>query len=327
VGPGDNSYTPTMSSPTTAKKEKIDLKNSKNASVWAKIKRKVTNASDDISKSQIIQKGGSFIDPIDASNLEVDMDNALGKGSFGAVYTGTYLGGKVAVKVLHIVDKKDFPNEVSILCNIRHPNCVLCIGYTIEPNCAIIMEWMPFGSLYSFLTENAIEFPLNRDMALQLIVGLSYLHVRKIIHRDLKSQNVLIASDYSVKISDFGCSKLMEGTSSLSNTVVGTPTYLSSEIVLESKPYTEQSDIYSKGIVLWEIFTNDANPFGAYPQLNSLNPLSIAIQIQTQNLRPKIEEIKDIKLAKVISQMWDKNPANRPELKLVSKLLSDLTKY
>jgi len=182
------------------------------------------------------------------------------------------------------------------------------------------MEWLPVGDLTKFLYSHTIEMSLKVSMSLQLVVGLSYLHSKKILHRDLKTQNLLLTSDYQLKISDFGCSKLTSGTAT--SNIVGTPIYLASEIVLESKPYTEKSDIYAVGIILWEIFENNPQPFSMYPNLTTLNALSMAIQIQTQNLRPIFETITEVNLQNLIYSLWDRDPNKRPELKAVSSFLN-----
>jgi len=262
-------------------------------------------------------------------------NDILWKGISGITYKGSFLNGtKVAVKILSILDSKVFINEIKLLMKLRHPNCVRLIGYTTAPNHMIVMELYP-TNLHKLLNENTIELKLKKSLSLDVISGLVYLHFSSIIHRDLKTQNILITKDYTACITDFGVSKSINTVSNNSLRVVGTPTYMAPEIcslLLSDITYTIKSDYYSLGIILWEIFENNPLPyFKEYPQIYSaFSSLAIAPFIHQNKIRPVFEELnnnqllfKDLK--EQISQLWSEEPNQRPnELTTITQIIERL---
>jgi len=249
--------------------------------------------------------------PIDPSLISYDKEKELGKGSFGAVYQGTYTGITVAVKVLHTVDLTQFVKEIQILCSIKHPHCVLCLGWTQSPKPAMIMEWVPNGTLTSLLRNKTLTFNEHKQMAKEAVSGLNYLHSQNVLHRDLKSLNILVGENYHLKITDFGCSKFIDSLQ-MQNTLVGTPFYIAPEIINNNCEYSEKSDVYALGIVLWEIFENNSLPFVTeHPSFANSNAIATILAIHKNEYRPHFNNTKNPALRKLISQLWDANPANR----------------
>jgi hypothetical protein len=201
---------------------------------------------------------------IPKSSLYVSTEK-LGEGSFGVVYKGRYNDTVVAVKMVkHFqVDEifvVDFCREVETLGSLAHPNIVKFVGVCIEPpHLCIVTEFVERGSLRNLLTDVtvSIDEKLILKMALDICKAMTYLHQMNIIHRDLKSDNLLVTLDWSVKVADFGLAKLIRtGTSrTLSKTNnIGTIAWVAPE-GLRGRKLTSKSDVYSFGIVLWEMFT------------------------------------------------------------------------
>ncbi|KAH3757110.1 Serine/threonine-protein kinase CTR1 [Pelomyxa schiedti] len=192
----------------------------------------------------------------------------VGTGSFGEVYHAKWNGTAIAVKRLFGQDavNEDLLHELSILCQLRHPNIVLLMGVSVDDSSkyCIITEFIDLGSLFSLIHENTkVELTvIQRDMLLtDTARGISYLHGLSppVMHRDLKSPNVLVTSTLQAKIADFGVSREIRPSSSLM-TMVGTPQWAAPE-VLRGELYSEKADIYSFGVIMWETFTGET-PFG-----------------------------------------------------------------
>jgi len=144
-------------------------------------------------------------------NLSVDdvkLDRfPVSYGGFGAIYVGYYGGLKIAAKHLYNAYSMDeFQNEVKLMCQLRHPHCILCIGYVLE-NKLIVMEWIGGGDLESLIRKNINDLKLKKRICEEIIIGLSYLHSKGVVHRDLKPANILLTEFNQVKITDFGLSK------------------------------------------------------------------------------------------------------------------------
>ncbi|VVB09138.1 unnamed protein product [Arabis nemorensis] len=193
--------------------------------------------------------------------------HVLGKGGFGTVYKGKLLDGNqdVAVKILKESEGngKDFINEVASMSRTSHVNIVSLLGFCYEGNKrAIIYEFMPNGSLDKFISENMstkMDWAKLYDIALGISRGLEYLHnrcVSRIVHFDIKPQNILIDQDLCPKISDFGLAKLCKNKESIMSMLDarGTAGYIAPEVF--SKNYggvSHKSDVYSYGMVVLEM--------------------------------------------------------------------------
>uniref|UniRef100_A0ACD5YI54 Uncharacterized protein n=1 Tax=Avena sativa TaxID=4498 RepID=A0ACD5YI54_AVESA len=190
--------------------------------------------------------------------------NVLGAGGFGCVYKGNFDGGFVAaVKRLGGEDQeyeKEFENELDLLQRIRHSNIVSLVGFCIhEENRFIVYELMENGSLETQLhgpsDGSALSWHIRMKIALDTARGLEYLHEHcnpPIIHRDLKSSNILLDSDFNAKISDFGLAVSSGNRSKGNLKLSGTLGYVAPEYLLDGK-LTEKSDVYAFGVVLLEL--------------------------------------------------------------------------
>ncbi|KAK1433192.1 hypothetical protein QVD17_10100 [Tagetes erecta] len=193
----------------------------------------------------------------------------IGEGGFGSVYRGTLADGQeVAVKVRSATSTqgtREFNNELTLLSAIRHENLVPLLGYCYENEQQILVyPFMSNGSLQDRLygeasKRRALDWPTRLSIALGSARGLSYLHTfsgRSVIHRDVKSSNILLDNSMCAKVADFGFSKYapQEGDSNASLEVRGTAGYLDPEYY-STQHLSAKSDVFSYGVVLLEIIT------------------------------------------------------------------------
>eukprot|EP00727_Mastigamoeba_balamuthi_P012937 m51a1_g8266 putative serine threonine kinase (1615) ;mRNA; r:28556-34364 len=185
----------------------------------------------------------------------------IGRGNFGSVFKGEWKGQTVVVKKFYQqkVDKVTLAElerqlkEISILTELRHPSIVLFMGACLEPNdMFIITEWMDMGSLREVLSAQKIESPVGIQILSSVCQGMTYLHMTNIVHRDLKSSNILLNKKWDVKLSDFGLAAIKSTSKTM--TVCGTVAWMAPE-VLVSSDYSEKSDVYGFAMVMYEILT------------------------------------------------------------------------
>ncbi|XP_059638957.1 putative leucine-rich repeat receptor-like protein kinase At2g19210 [Cornus florida] len=209
----------------------------------------------------------------EVQSITNNFQRVVGKGGFGTVYHGHVGDTQVAVKMLSsssIQGYKEFQAEAKLLMSVHHKNLTSLVGYCNEgTNMGIIYEYMANGDLAKHLSgthvtlenrnQNVLSWEERLQIATDAAQGLEYLHhgcKPPIIHRDVKSTNILLNEKFQAKIADFGLSRVIptEGGTHVSTIVAGTPGYLDPEYFI-SNWLTEKSDVYSFGIVILEIIT------------------------------------------------------------------------
>ncbi|GMI83833.1 hypothetical protein like AT4G03230 [Hibiscus trionum] len=199
-------------------------------------------------------------------------ENKLGKGGFGPVYMGKLPGGEeVAVKRLSSVSGQgleEFKNEVVLIAKLQHRNLVRLLGYCIRGEEKILLyEYMPNKSLDSLLFGETSSQQLDWETRFNIILGIArgmlYLHQDsrlRIIHRDLKTSNILLDAEMNPKISDFGLARMIQGKQTEANTarVIGTYGYMAPEYAVDGL-FSVKSDVFSFGIVMLEIISGKKN--------------------------------------------------------------------
>jgi len=230
-------------------------------------------------------------------------------------------GTEVAVKRLVNMApsaQKEFRREVAMLHKLRHPHVILFMGAcTLAPELCIIMEHARIGSLYSVLRNkhNQIDMATVVRWATETAKGMNYLHTRTpaIVHRDLKSVNLLVDADWHIKVSDFGLART-KATSQHAYTQVGTWGWMAPE-VLDNKPYDEKADVYSFGVVLWELLTRE-EPF------KGMHPMQIMRAIDRGERPPLPADVNcPASYLELLHGCWDADPPSRPTFEQVLEQL------
>ncbi|KAM1171911.1 hypothetical protein ACFX2I_022070 [Malus domestica] len=284
---------------------------------------------------------------IDLAKLEIRY--IVARGTYGTVFRGTYDDQDVAVKLLDWGEdsyatvaetaalRASFQKEVAVWHKLDHPNVTKFIGASMGTSdlkiptkgsssdgvishparaCCVIVEYVAGGTLKQYLIRNRhkkLAFKVVVQLALDLSRGLSYLHSQKIVHRDVKTENMLLDTRINLKIADFGVARVEAQNPRDMTGETGTLGYMAPE-VLDGKPYNRRCDVYSFGICLWEIYCCDM----PYPDLSFADVSSAVVR---QNLRPEIPKCCPSSLANIMRMCWDGNADKRPEMGDVVKLL------
>ncbi|XP_073277899.1 G-type lectin S-receptor-like serine/threonine-protein kinase At4g03230 isoform X1 [Primulina huaijiensis] len=234
------------------------------------------------------------LDIVSSSTDKFSDANKLGRGGFGSVYKGKFPGGQeIAVKRLSSCSGqgiKEFQNEVVLISKLQHRNLVRLLGYSLNKHEKLLLyEYMPNRSLDAFIFDQEnrllLDWKKRFDIILGIARGLLYLHQDsrlRVIHRDLKTSNILLDENMNPKISDFGLARIVEGRAEASTkNVIGTLGYMSPEYALEGK-FSTKSDVFSFGVVLLEIVSGKKNT-GFYNPEQVLNLLRYAWILWTEN--------------------------------------------
>ncbi|KAF7834557.1 putative serine/threonine-protein kinase SIS8 isoform X1 [Senna tora] len=259
---------------------------------------------------------------------EITMGERIGLGSYGEVHRGEWHGTEVAVKKFLDQDiygesLEEFKSEVRIMKRLRHPNVVLFMGaVTRPPNLSIVTEFLPRGSLYRLIhrPNNQLDERRRLRMALDAARGMNYLHncTPVIVHRDLKSPNLLVDKNWVVKVCDFGLSRIKHSTFLSSRSTAGTAEWMAPE-VLRNEPSNEKCDVYSFGVILWELSTM-RQPWGG------MNPMQVVGAVGFQHRRLEIPDDMDPAIADIIRKCWQTDAKLRPNFAEIMAALKPLQK-
>lgn len=256
---------------------------------------------------------------------DLQLGEEVGRGSFAAVHRGVWNGSDVAIKVYFEGDHNamtwtECKKEINIMKKLRHPNVLLFMGAVCsEEKSAIVMEYLPRGSLFKIL--HSSNQPLDKKrrlrMALDVARGMNYLHRRNppIVHRDLKSSNLLVDRNWNVKVGDFGLSKWKNATFLSTRSGKGTPQWMAPE-VLRSEPSNEKCDVFSFGVILWELMTT----LIPWDRLNSIQVVGV---VGFMDRRLDLPEGLNPRIASIIQDCWQTDPAKRPSFEeIISRMMS-----
>ncbi|KAG7546499.1 Protein kinase-like domain superfamily [Arabidopsis suecica] len=237
---------------------------------------------------------------------DLQLGEEVGRGSFAAVHRGVWNGSDVAIKVYfegdyNVMTLTECKKEINIMKKLRHPNVLLFMGAVCtEEKSAIIMEYMPRGSLFKILhnTNQPLDKKRRLRMALDVARGMNYLHRRNppIVHRDLKSSNLLVDRNWNVKVGDFGLSKWKNATFLSTKSGKGTPQWMAPE-VLRSEPSNEKCDVFSFGVILWELMTT----LIPWDRLNSIQVVGV---VGFMDRRLDLPEGLNPRIASIIQDCW-----------------------
>lgn len=250
------------------------------------------------------------------------LDKELGQGSFGVVYKALWLKTtSVAVKKLLKALTPDlleeFKKETEVHMHLRHPNVIMLYGICLPPpHFGMVLEFMANGSLDQVLQRpGECSWSTRLTFALEMVSGLLYLHSRNIVHRDLKSLNVLIDEHMHAKIADFGLAKIRHSTETLTVGPMGTPCWMAPELFDEGA-CDKTTDIYAIGIIFWEIATR-RKPYEG-------KSLAQLIMDLMNEKREKIPTETPQKFAALIKRCWAQRAEARPMIEDVVQNMQDI---
>eukprot|EP01119_Soliformovum_irregulare_P018627 TRINITY_DN575_c0_g1_i1.p1 TRINITY_DN575_c0_g1~~TRINITY_DN575_c0_g1_i1.p1 ORF type:complete len:1549 (+),score=441.45 TRINITY_DN575_c0_g1_i1:27-4673(+) len=261
---------------------------------------------------------------------DLKFQSKIGKGSSGVISKGLWKGTQVAIKKISrsLIDSSHsldtFRAEINMLKRFRHPNIILFMGISMrEDHVFIITEYMERGSLKSLISQqyNTFNWPQKIKMALDIVGGMHYLHSLKpiVIHRDLKSSNILVDKSFNLKVTDFGVARLFEDKDQFLHTFCSTVAWTAPEI-FNAAGYTEKVDVYGFGIVLWELSSGRV-PF------NNFSEQQVILGVSQKNLRPEIVPDTPEPIVELMRQCWSANPNTRPSFEEILKTLHEIAEF
>ena len=241
-------------------------------------------------------------------------DALIGSGAFGEVKKAYWRKTLVSVKTLKAealnIEKqvKPFIEEFNLLRQLRHPNILLYLGGNITtPPYFLVTEYYENGNLFQFLHGKDapdLEDVERLNLALEIAQGINYLHSFNppILHRDLKSLNILLDKNFVAKIADFGWARLRDEHMTK---LRGTFQWMAPEVITNEN-YTEKADVYSFGIILWEFWSKE-------PPYKGIKAKEVGIKVKNnKNFRPTMPDEVPQEIAELIKCCWDADPDKRP---------------
>ncbi|KAM8745722.1 serine/threonine-protein kinase Nek1 isoform 1-T2 [Acanthopagrus schlegelii] len=243
----------------------------------------------------------------------------IGEGSFGkAVLVKSkedghqYVIKEIGISGMSSKERQESRKEVAVLANMSHPNIVQYKESFEEGGCLyIVMDYCEGGDLFKKInSQKGVLFSEEQilDWFVQICLALKHVHDRKILHRDIKSQNIFLTKDGTVQLGDFGIARVLNSTVELARTCIGTPYYLSPEIC-ENKPYNNKSDIWALGCVLYEMCT-------LKHAFEAGNMKNLVLKI-IRGSYPPVSVHYSQELRSLLAQLFKRNPRERPSVSSV----------
>ncbi|XP_041035876.1 mitogen-activated protein kinase kinase kinase 11-like [Carcharodon carcharias] len=269
--------------------------------------------------------------PAEVAFQELTLQEVIGVGGFGKVYRGTWKGQLVAVKAARQDPDEDISataqnvkQEARLFAMLGHPNIIALLGVCLqEPNLCLIIEYASGGPLNRALAGRRIPPHVLVNWAVQIGKGMQYLHdgaIVPVIHRDLKSNNVLLSQPIdddnmegnTLKITDFGLAREWHKTTKMST--AGTYAWMAPEVI-KTSTFSKGSDVWSYGVLLWELLTGEV-PY------RGIDGLAVAYGVAVNKLTLPIPSTCPEPFAQLMAECWDEDPHRRPQF---ASILEQLT--
>ncbi|KAL8097952.1 serine/threonine/tyrosine-protein kinase HT1-like [Apium graveolens] len=288
-----------------------------------------------VSWSKYLVSSGAAIKGDGEEEWSADMSqlligNKFASGRHSRIYRGIYKDRDVAIKLISQPEEdvelaafleKQFTSEVVMMFGLSHPNVITFFAACKKaPVFCIITEYLAGGSLRAYLhQQEPYSLPINLVLkfAIDIAKGMQYLHSQGVLHRDLKSENLLLGEDMCVKVADFGISCL-ESQCGSAKGFTGTYRWMAPEMIKE-KAHTKKVDVYSFGIVLWELLT-------ALTPFDNMTPEQAAFAVCQKNARPPLPSTCPVPFCHLINQCWAGKPHKRPDFNKIVTTLESFAK-
>lgn len=274
--------------------------------------------------------------------LEIDISkykvfNKIKSGGFGSVFSVQNINTKenYAAKVIELTDnesKKLINREIGIMTRMDHPTIIKFYGYSLKDfdgkdNVTLFMQLASKGSLADLLkkvqqglADDNYDNTARQKILIGIARGMMYLHQRHAIHRDLKPDNILLDEDLEPHITDFGLSKFVSSGDTTNQTqTMGTSFYMAPEVI-ETDQYNGKADVYSFGILMYEVVT-DMYPFPDF-QNKKMSLFRLNSKVINENYRPQFKSPVKEKIQQLIEKCWSPNPKERPTFEEIYNRLS-----
>ncbi|XP_075878989.1 megakaryocyte-associated tyrosine-protein kinase isoform X1 [Nelusetta ayraudi] len=252
---------------------------------------------------------------------KLHLGDKIGEGEFGAVHEGEYSGQRVAVKIIKCdVTAQAFLQETTVMTKLQHKNLVRLLGVIPHKGLHIVTELMTKGSLVNFLRSRGRTLINTTQLlcfALDVCEGMEYLESKKLVHRDLAARNVLVSGDNVAKVSDFGLTKV--DSKVYDNAKL--PIKWTAPEALKKEKFSTKSDVWSYGILLWEIFSYGRQP---YPKM-ALKEVKETVE---GGYRMEAPEDCPPGVYALMRTCWEQEPRRRPTFhKLRDRLEQEIGKH
>ncbi|KAG0226238.1 hypothetical protein BGW41_004235, partial [Actinomortierella wolfii] len=237
----------------------------------------------------------------------------IGRGGYGTVYHAKWGERRVAVKKFAISREetkldKTIQEEIGILEQLKDRYIIQFYGTTyLEGHLVLIMEYAEGGSLNNAILRRQLDWPSKRRISQEIARGLDFIHSQDILHRDLKSANVLLTKHQEVRLCDFGLAAVKGTSISKTNALQGTPCYLAPELLDGRPKFSTKSDMYALGMVMWEMAANSTTPFR--DKGNHFAVMMVIINGGREELPNDTPE----DYRKWVERCWNQDPEKRPE--------------
>lgn len=259
---------------------------------------------------------------------DIEFNKVIGAGSFGQVSKGTYQGKVVAIKqckVEHENDRIMLLKEIHHLEKLRHPRLVSYLGSCyMKQHVYILLEYMCGGSLFHLIfpgygrEKRKLTFTQKVDMAEHVTAGLTYLHDLNVVHRDLKTLNIILDDKLNCKICDFGLTVTLERTHMTVRSMQGSPRYMAPEQFESTSRITEKVDIWAMGCVMLELFC-DVQPFA-----NASGLQHICNELLVKKKGPLVPAEADPRARVLIRACFAFEPKQRPTAETLEEALESI---
>ncbi|XP_067103482.1 tyrosine-protein kinase ITK/TSK isoform X1 [Osmerus mordax] len=289
------------------------------AGLITRLRHPVTLGKDNSQNSFDVSQAGEW----EVEPAELVLGEELGSGEFGMVLQGTWRDRKVAVKMLRegAMSEEDFKEEAMVVTKLSHPKLVQLYGVCTQhsPIC-LVFEFMEHGCLSDYLraTRGHLSPDTLLGMCLDTSEGMAYLESSNFIHRDLAARNCLVSKDNEVKVSDFGMARFVLDDQYTSSQGSKFPVKWSSPEVIKYSKFSSKSDVWSFGVLMWEVYSEGRLPYESRSNAEVVESLNAGLRLLKPRQTPSA-------VHQLMEWCWKEKPEDRPSFAVLLHELASLS--